>query len=91
MVGCGGKCRSEQINVRLSPEDRELLRKAVAILYPGLDVSNSSALLALARQRAQQVLDDDARKQVHTNFQEFMTQGARLSDPLTLDRPRKKK
>jgi len=48
--------RSAQVNVRLSPADMNLLRKAGKKLYPGLQVSNSTLVLALARQRAQEIL-----------------------------------
>jgi len=48
--------RSAQVNVRLSPADMNLLRKAGKTLYPGLQVSNSTLVLALARQRAQEIL-----------------------------------
>ena len=48
--------RSAQVNVRLSPTDMSLLRKAGKTLYPGLQVSNSTLVLTLARQRAQEIL-----------------------------------
>jgi uncharacterized protein (DUF1778 family) len=48
--------RSAQVNVRLSPADMNLLRKAGKKLYPGLQVSNSTLVLTLARQRAQEIL-----------------------------------
>ena len=48
--------RSAQVNVRLSPADMNLLRKAGKTLYPGLQVSNSTLVLTLARQRAQEIL-----------------------------------
>ena len=48
--------RSVQVNVRLSPADLSLLRKAGKTLYPGLQVSNSTLVLTLARQRAEEIL-----------------------------------
>ena len=48
--------RSAQVNVRLSPADMILLRKAGKKLYPGLQVSNSTLVLTLARQRAKEIL-----------------------------------
>jgi uncharacterized protein (DUF1778 family) len=49
--------RTVQINVRLSDDDFELIRKAAAKLWPGAVLSNSSVVLGLARLAAKQALE----------------------------------
>jgi hypothetical protein len=49
--------RSVQVNVRLSEQDFELVKKAAAKLWPDAVLSNSGILLGLARMAAKQVLD----------------------------------
>jgi uncharacterized protein (DUF1778 family) len=46
-----------QVNVRLTEEDFELIKKAAAKLWPDAVLSNSGILLGLARSAAKQVLD----------------------------------
>ncbi len=49
--------RTVQINVRLSDDDFELIRKAAAKLWPDAVLSNSSIVLGLARLAAKQALE----------------------------------
>jgi uncharacterized protein (DUF1778 family) len=49
--------RTVQINVRLSDDDFELIRKAAAKLWPEAVLSNSSIVLGLARLAAKQTLE----------------------------------
>jgi uncharacterized protein (DUF1778 family) len=46
-----------QINVRLSDDDFELIRKAAAKLWPEAVLSNSGIVLGLARLAARQTLE----------------------------------
>lgn len=54
--------RSVQVNVRLTEEDFELIKKAAAKLWPDAVLSNSGILLGLARSAAKQVLDAPKRQ-----------------------------
>jgi hypothetical protein len=54
-MGEQGK-RSVQINVRLSEQDFELIKKAATRLWPNAVLSNSSTLLGLARLAAKRAL-----------------------------------
>jgi hypothetical protein len=54
--------RSVQVNVRLSEQDFELIKKAAAKLWPNAVLSNSGILLGLARLAAKGTMDSD-RKQ----------------------------
>jgi uncharacterized protein (DUF1778 family) len=49
--------RSVQVNVRLSAEDFDLIKKAAAKLWPNAVLSNSGILLGLARMTATEVLE----------------------------------
>jgi uncharacterized protein (DUF1778 family) len=57
--------RSVQINVRLSDDDFELIRKAAAKLWPDAVLSNSGIVLGLARLAAKQTLE--AQKKSRAN------------------------
>ena len=48
--------RSLQVNVRLSPDALDLMRRAAARSWPGVPLSNSTLLLTLAQQKAQEIL-----------------------------------
>jgi hypothetical protein len=54
--------RSEQLNVRMSPEDLALLQKAASALWPGLQLTNSTMILALAKRSAEEVLHKKMKK-----------------------------
>jgi hypothetical protein len=49
--------RSVQVNVRLSEQDFELIKKAASQLWPNAVLSNSGILLGLARLAAKRVVD----------------------------------
>ena len=49
--------RSIQVNVRLSEQDFDLIKKASAKLWPNAVLTNSGILLGLARLAAKRVLD----------------------------------
>jgi len=49
--------RTVQVNVRLSEDDFELIRKAAAKLWPDAVLSNSGIVLGLARLAAKQTLE----------------------------------
>jgi uncharacterized protein (DUF1778 family) len=49
--------RSVQVNVRLSEEDFDLIKKAAAKIWPDAVLSNSGILLGLARLAAKQVVE----------------------------------
>jgi hypothetical protein len=55
--------RSVQVNVRLSEQDFELVKKAAAKLWPNAVLSNSGILLGLARLAAKGAVDTH-RKQL---------------------------
>jgi hypothetical protein len=48
--------RSVQVNVKMSPEDFGLLKKAAAKKWPDAVITNSGILLALARISAREIL-----------------------------------
>jgi len=48
--------RTVQVNVKMSGEDYELLRKAADTLWPDAILSNSGILLGLARLSAKEIL-----------------------------------
>lgn len=48
--------RTLQINVRMSSEDLALLKKAAATLWPGVELTISTTVLALAKKSAEEVL-----------------------------------
>ena len=48
--------RSLQINVHMSGEDMALFRKAGETKWPGVEFSNSTLVLTLAREAAKQIL-----------------------------------
>ncbi len=48
--------RTVQVNVKMSPEDFTLLRKAAERRWPGAILTNSGIVLALAKISAQQML-----------------------------------
>ncbi len=52
----GASKRTIQINVKMSGEDFELLRKAAESLWPDAIISNSGVLLGLARIAARQAI-----------------------------------
>jgi hypothetical protein len=54
--------RTVQINVRMSEEDYEILRRASERLWPDAVLSNSGILLGLARIAAKSVLSKNAEK-----------------------------
>jgi uncharacterized protein (DUF1778 family) len=49
--------RTVQVNVRLSEDDFELIRKAAAKLWPEAVLSNSGIVLGLARLAAKQTVE----------------------------------
>jgi len=53
--------RTVQINVRLSDDDFELIRKAAAKLWPDAVLSNSAIVLGLARLAAKQTLESSKK------------------------------
>jgi len=53
--------RTVQINVKLSPDDFSLLRKAAAKKWPGAVVTNSGIVLGLAKISAREVLSKGKR------------------------------
>jgi uncharacterized protein (DUF1778 family) len=54
--------RSVQVNVRLSEQDFELIKKAAARLWPNAVLSNSGILLGLARLAAKQVVETQTKQ-----------------------------
>jgi hypothetical protein len=48
--------RTVQVNVKMSPEDFNLLKKASAKKWPGAVLSNSGIVLGLAKMAAREVL-----------------------------------
>lgn len=48
--------RTLQINVRMSPEDLAEIKKAAATLWPGLEVTTSTAVLQFAKRAAREIL-----------------------------------
>ena len=48
--------REKQVNVKMTEEDFELLRKAAAKRWPGAPISNSTIVLSLAKIAAQATL-----------------------------------
>lgn len=57
--------RSVQVNVRLSEQDFELIKKAAAKLWPNAVLSNSGILLGLARLAAKGAVDTQKRQRRH--------------------------
>ncbi len=53
--------RDLQVSVKISKEDLALLRKACDRLWPGAPVTNSTLLLVLAKQRAEEILEKHPR------------------------------
>jgi hypothetical protein len=53
--------RTVQVNVKMSPEDFNLLRKAAARKWPGAVVTNSGIVLGLAKISAKEVLGKGSR------------------------------
>jgi hypothetical protein len=53
--------RSVQVNVKMSPEDFQLLQKAAAKKWPDAVMTNSGILLGLAKVSAKQVLRETKR------------------------------
>jgi uncharacterized protein (DUF1778 family) len=51
--------RSRQVNVRLSSEALDLMRRAAERVWPGVPLSNSTLLLVLARSKAQEILNSN--------------------------------
>ena len=54
--------RTIQINVRLSTEDYDLIKRAAGSLWPDAELSNSGILLGLAKITARQVLEGKTPK-----------------------------
>jgi len=54
--------RSVQVNVRLSEQDFELVKKAAAKLWPNAVLSNSGILLGLARLAAKGAMDTKTKQ-----------------------------
>jgi hypothetical protein len=54
--------RSMQINVKLSPEDFSLLKKAAAKKWPDAVMTNSGIVLGLAKISAKEVLGQKKRR-----------------------------
>ena len=48
--------RSLQINVRLAPDDLKAMRQAAERIWPGMPLTNSTLLLTLAKQKADEIL-----------------------------------
>ena len=55
--------RSVQVNVRLSEQDFELIKKAAAKLWPNAVLSNSGILLGLARLAAKGAMDTKTKQE----------------------------
>jgi len=49
--------RTVQVNVRLSEQDYDLIKRAAAKLWPNAVLSNSGILLGLAKMAASQVVE----------------------------------
>ncbi len=54
--------RSVQVNVRLSEQDFELIKKAATRLWPNAVLSNSGILLGLARLAAKRVVETQTKQ-----------------------------
>jgi predicted DNA binding CopG/RHH family protein len=54
--------RTLQINVRMSNDDLALLKKAAQALWPGLELSTSTAVLSLAKKAAEEALHAKPKK-----------------------------
>ena len=48
--------RDLQVSVKISKEDLAMLKKACETIWPGAPLTNSTLLLALAKQRAEEIL-----------------------------------
>jgi hypothetical protein len=53
--------RTVQVNVKMSPEDFNLLKKAAARKWPGAVLSNSGIVLGLAKISAKELLRKGGR------------------------------
>jgi hypothetical protein len=53
--------RTVQVNVKMSPEDFTLLKKAAAKKWPGAVVTNSGIVLGLAKISAREILNTKKR------------------------------
>jgi hypothetical protein len=54
--------RTVQINVRMSPEDRDMLRHAADLLWPDAELSNSGIVLGLAKLGAKGIFKKKGKK-----------------------------
>ena len=54
--------RSVQVNVRLTEQDFELIKRAAAKLWPNAILSNSGILLGLARLAAKGAVDTERKR-----------------------------
>ncbi|MFZ0732060.1 MAG: hypothetical protein WAM79_07025 [Candidatus Sulfotelmatobacter sp.] len=54
--------RTIQVNVKMSAEDFDNLRKAANLLWPDAILSNSGIILGLARMSAREIIQKKARK-----------------------------
>ena len=54
--------RSIQVGVRVSDVDLRLIQKAAETLWPGMPITNSTLLMTLAKQRAEEILAKTPRK-----------------------------
>lgn len=54
--------RTVQINVRMSPEDRDMLKRAADILWPDAELTNSGIVLGLAKLGARDILKKKGKK-----------------------------
>ena len=48
--------RTAQVNVRLTPEDLEIMQQAAAKVWPGVPITKSTLVLTLARRAAEDIL-----------------------------------
>ena len=54
--------RTRQVNVHMSPEDLDEIKKAAATLWPGLELTTSTAVLQLAKRAAREILHPTREK-----------------------------
>jgi len=54
--------RDRQLNVRLTTEDIDLMRRAADVAWPGAILSASSILLSLARLKAEEIIKTSRKR-----------------------------
>jgi hypothetical protein len=60
--------RTVQVNVKMSPEDFTLLKKAATKKWPGAVVTNSGVVLGLAKISAQEILKTGKRSRMNRHL-----------------------